>query len=142
VSPVPAIRHQFPLWKLEIRASNSRRGAKIWCMFWCMLHSDVTAIYCNILQHRYSVQAFYSAKVMPIRALMCGLLQHSQVWTQNPPPSLAYEFDSRSRHHYNQRLRAESQNVAGETQKSADPCKSCGIYPFPASNIKHSSSIN
>src|SRR5438876_714284 len=27
--------------------------------------------------------------------------------TQNPPPSLAYEFDSRSRHHYNQQLRAK-----------------------------------
>jgi hypothetical protein len=32
-------------------------------------------------------------------------LQNPKKQTQNPPPSLAYEFDSRSRHHYNQQLR-------------------------------------
>jgi hypothetical protein len=36
--------------------------------------------------------------VMRIRALTCGLLQHSQVWTQNPPSSFSWGFDSPSRH--------------------------------------------
>ena len=81
-------------------------------MFWCMFAFDVTAIYCDILQNRNGAQVFYSVQVMRIRALTCGLLQHSEIWTQNPPPSLAYEFDSRSRHHYNQQLREESQNVS------------------------------
>jgi hypothetical protein len=81
-------------------------------MFWCMFASDVTAIYCDILQNRNGAQVFYYVYVMRIRALACSLLQYSKDWTQNPPPSLAYEFDSRSRHHYNQQLRAKSQNVS------------------------------
>ncbi len=34
-----------------------------WCMFWCMFHSDITAIYCDILQTRNGGQVFYSVKV-------------------------------------------------------------------------------
>ena len=81
-------------------------------MFWCTFASDGTASYCNILRNRNGVQVFHPVEVMRIRALTCGVLQHSKIWTQNPPPSLAYEFDSRSRHHYNQQFRAKSQNVS------------------------------
>jgi hypothetical protein len=34
--------------------------AEIQCMFWCMFASDVTAIYCDILQNRNGAQVFYS----------------------------------------------------------------------------------
>jgi hypothetical protein len=64
---------------------NSHRDADIQCMFWCMFASDVTAIYCDILQNRIGGQVFHSVNVMRIRALMCGLLLHSGIWTQNPP---------------------------------------------------------
>lgn len=76
-------------------------------MFWCMLACDITPLYCDILRNCIGGQVFDCMNVMRIRALTCGLLQFSKIWTQNPPPSLAYEFDSRSRHHYNHQLRAK-----------------------------------
>jgi hypothetical protein len=33
-------------------------AAEIQCMFWCMFASDVTAIYCDILQNRNGAQVF------------------------------------------------------------------------------------
>jgi hypothetical protein len=50
-----------------------------------MFACDVTAIYCDILQNCTGGQVFHSVSVMRIRAVTCGLLQHSQIWTQNPP---------------------------------------------------------
>jgi hypothetical protein len=86
---------------------SGRQDSVIKCMFWCMFAADVNAIYCDVLLNRNGAQVFHSVIVMRIHASTCGLLQHSEIWTQNPPPSLAYEFDSRSRHHYNQQLRAK-----------------------------------
>ena len=54
-------------------------------MFWCMFACDITAFYCDILQNCTGGQVFHSLNVMRIRALTCGLLQHSKIWTQNPP---------------------------------------------------------
>ena len=67
-------------------------------MFWCMFPSDITAIYCDILQTRNGGQVFYSVKVMRIRALMCNLLQQSRFWTQNPPTLAVMGFRPPSRH--------------------------------------------
>jgi hypothetical protein len=68
--------------------SKSHRGAEIQCMFWCMFACDITAFYCDILQNCTDGQAFHSVNVMRIRALTCGLLQHSKIWTQNPLPEM------------------------------------------------------
>jgi hypothetical protein len=122
---------------------EGHRDAEIQCMFWCMLAFDIAADCCDFLQNCTGGQVFHSVNVMRTRALACGLLQHSRFWTQNPPPSLAYEFDSRSRHHYNQQLIARSIPDANRrTLKSADHCKSWRFDPFPGINIKLSSSIN
>jgi hypothetical protein len=69
-------RVQFPL---------GRQDSVIQCMFWCMLASDITAICCDILQNLYGSHVFYYVCPMRIRALTCGLLPHSKIWTQNPP---------------------------------------------------------
>src|SRR5215469_2581942 len=69
-------------------------------MFWCMFACTITAFYCDILQNCTDGQVFHSVNVMRIRALTCGLLQHSKIWTQNPPSSLSWGFDSPSRHQY------------------------------------------
>ena len=53
-------------------------------MFWCTLACDLTAFCCDILQNCTGGQVFHSVNVMRIRALTCGLLQHSKDWTQNP----------------------------------------------------------
>jgi len=52
-------------------------------MFWCMLASDDTAMYCDILQNRNGAQVFYDVCFMRIRAVTCDLLQHLEIWTQN-----------------------------------------------------------
>ena len=77
---------------------ESHRDAEFQCMFWCMFAVDITASLCDILQSRSGAQIFCHVWVMRIRALTCGLLQHSEVWTQNPPSSLSWGFDSPSRH--------------------------------------------
>jgi hypothetical protein len=38
---------------------------------------------------------------MRIRALTCGLLQHSKIWTQNPSKATSWGLNSPSRHQYN-----------------------------------------
>ena len=76
----------------------ARNNAEIQCMFWCMFACDITAFYCNILQNRTNRQVFHSVNVMRIRALTCGLLQHSKIWTQNPPTLQSWGFNSPSRH--------------------------------------------
>ena len=80
---------------------KSHRSAEIECMFWCMFACDITAFYCDILQYCTGGQVFHSLNVMRIRALTCGVLQHSKIWTQNPPSSLSWGFDSPSRHQSN-----------------------------------------
>ena len=42
------------------RGSNPVEAAEIECMFWCMFASNVTAIYCDIMQNRNGAQVFYS----------------------------------------------------------------------------------
>jgi hypothetical protein len=64
---------------------KSHRDAEIQCMFWCMFACDITAFYCDILQNPTDGHVFHSVNVLPIHALTCGLLQHSKIWTQNPP---------------------------------------------------------
>ena len=59
-------------------------GEEIQCMFWCMLVSDITAIYCDILQCLTGAQTFHSLYVMRICAVTCGLLQQFIRRTQNP----------------------------------------------------------
>jgi hypothetical protein len=102
-------------------------GAPNWCMFWCMFACDVTAIYCDILQNQNRTQVSNSVQVMRIHALTCNLLQASKDWTQNPPESFPWGFDSPSRHHYNQQFRARSRN--------AKPIKSTGP-PNPSESWK------
>jgi hypothetical protein len=65
-------------------------------MFWCMFAFDVIAIYCDILQNRDAMQAFYSVHPMPSHALACGFLQHSEIWTQNPVRIACFAFDGRA----------------------------------------------
>jgi hypothetical protein len=60
-------------------------------MFWCMFACGITAFYCDILQNCTGGQVFHSENVMRIRALTCGLLQHSKIWTQNPPIFALYD---------------------------------------------------
>ena len=99
------------------------------------------AIYCDILQNSNGAQVSYYVKVMRIRALRCSLLQPSKDWTQNPPPSLAYEFDSRSRHHYNQQFKA-TQNVSPRNTQIRRSLQVIGGRPLHRINIKHSTSNN
>src|SRR6516165_6159769 len=70
-------------------------------MFWCMLACGITAFYCDILQNCTGGQVFHSENVMRIRALTCGLLQHSKIWTQNPSKATSWGLNSPSRHQYN-----------------------------------------
>ncbi len=58
---------------------------KIWCMFWCMFRLDLNANQCDIMQDRNCGQVLYSVQIMRISAFTCGLLQQSEIWTQNPP---------------------------------------------------------
>src|SRR6266567_8972713 len=67
-------------------------------MFWCMFACDITAFCCDILQNRTDGHVFHSVNVMRIRALTCGLLQHSKIWTQNPSKATSWGFNSPSRH--------------------------------------------
>jgi hypothetical protein len=60
--------------------------------------------------------------VIPIRALTCGLLQHSKIWTQNPPSSLSWGFDSPSRH----------QSKVSKYNKLRCLCSSFHFAPFLA----------
>src|ERR1039458_1700400 len=54
-------------------------------MLWCMFATDVTAIYCDILQNLNGAHVFYYVCFMRISALTCSVLQSSNDWTQNPP---------------------------------------------------------
>lgn len=63
-------------------------------MFWCMFACDITAFNCDLLQSCTGGQGFHSVNVMRIRALTCAYLQHFGVWTQTPPESLPWGFDS------------------------------------------------
>jgi hypothetical protein len=119
-----------------------RQDSVIQCMFWCMLASDITAIYCDILQNLCGSHVFYYVCPMRISALTCSVLQSSRDWTQNPPPSLAYEFDSRSRHHYNQQFRTKIPKRRPVKRPNPPTLSSHGGSTPSGINIKHSSSIN
>ena len=78
---------------------KSDRDAEIQCMFWCMHVFDITARFCDFLQSCTGGDVSHSVNLMRSRALACGLLRHPKIWTQNPPSSLSWGFNSPSRHH-------------------------------------------
>ena len=101
---------------------KSHWGAEIQCMFWCMFACDISAFCCDILQNCLDGLAFHSVNVMRIRALTCGLRQHSEIWTQNPPSSLSWGFDSPSRH----------QSKASKSNKLRCSISAISLCSFPA----------
>jgi hypothetical protein len=84
----------------------------IQCMFWCMLASDITAIYCDILQNLNGSHVFYYVCPMRISALKCSVLQPSKDWTQNPSEAIPWGFDSPSRHHLKYQYHLLNQRLA------------------------------